>query len=153
MIELWGGLECTVNRVGDRFHDQLEGIHPCQTADIVDRLAAIGFRKLRWPAIWEKIAPHGIASADWSWCDATLPRLREIGIEPIVGLVHHGSGPRSTDLLDPGFAESLAVFAAAFAARYPWIRFYTPVNEPLTTARFSALYGHWYPHRQSDSAL
>src|SRR3954463_10289882 len=23
---------------------------------------------------------------------------------------------------------------------------YTPVNEPLTTARFSGLYGHWYPH-------
>ena len=23
---------------------------------------------------------------------------------------------------------------------------YTPVNEPLTTARFSALYGLWYPH-------
>jgi len=24
------------------------------------------------------------------------------------------------------------------------------VNEPLTTARFSALYGHWYPHRRDD---
>jgi dTDP-4-dehydrorhamnose reductase len=23
---------------------------------------------------------------------------------------------------------------------------WTPVNEPLTTARFSGLYGHWYPH-------
>ena len=32
------------------------------------------------------------------------------------------------------------------AARYPWIEAYTPVNEPLTTARFSGLYGHWYPH-------
>jgi dTDP-4-dehydrorhamnose reductase len=25
---------------------------------------------------------------------------------------------------------------------------YTPVNEPLTTARFAALYGHWYPHHR-----
>ena len=25
-------------------------------------------------------------------------------------------------------------------------RGWTPINEPLTTARFSALYGHWYPH-------
>lgn len=32
------------------------------------------------------------------------------------------------------------------AARYPWVEDYTPVNEPLTTARFSGLYGHWYPH-------
>ena len=26
------------------------------------------------------------------------------------------------------------------------MRRYTPVNEPLSTARFSGLYGHWYPH-------
>ncbi|MDX6404155.1 MAG: dTDP-4-dehydrorhamnose reductase [Blastocatellia bacterium] len=36
------------------------------------------------------------------------------------------------------------------AQRYPWITDYTPVNEPLTTARSSCLYGHWYPH-QRDS--
>ena len=28
----------------------------------------------------------------------------------------------------------------------PHITNYTPVNEPLTTARFSGLYGAWYPH-------
>ena len=32
------------------------------------------------------------------------------------------------------------------ARRYPWIDAYTPINEPLTTARFSGLYGLWYPH-------
>ena len=35
----------------------------------------------------------------------------------------------------------------AVAERYPWVEDYTPVNEPLTTARFSGLYGHWYPAR------
>ena len=30
---------------------------------------------------------------------------------------------------------------AASRGRYPWIDAYTPVNEPLTTARFSGLYG------------
>ena len=34
-------------------------------------------------------------------------------------------------------------------AAIPWIDRYTPVNEPLTTARFSGLYGHWHPHRRS----
>ena len=38
----------------------------------------------------------------------------------------------------------------AVAARYPWVEDYTPVNEPLTTARFSGLYGHWYPHGKDD---
>ncbi|HJT52022.1 MAG TPA: sugar nucleotide-binding protein, partial [Nitrosospira sp.] len=36
------------------------------------------------------------------------------------------------------------------AQRYPWIEYYTPINEPLTTARFSGLYGLWYPHGRDD---
>jgi dTDP-4-dehydrorhamnose reductase len=36
------------------------------------------------------------------------------------------------------------------AARYPWIEYYTPVNEPCTTARFAGLYGVWYPHGRDD---
>ena len=46
------------------------------------------------------------------------------------------------------FPEKLAQYAAAVARRYPWVTDYTPVNEPLTTARFSCLYGHWYPHER-----
>ena len=30
---------------------------------------------------------------------------------------------------------------------------WTTINEPLTAARFSALYGLWYPHRRSDAAF
>ena len=30
---------------------------------------------------------------------------------------------------------------------------WTPVNEPLTTARFSALYGHWYPHLRDERSF
>jgi dTDP-4-dehydrorhamnose reductase len=65
-------------------------------------------------------------------------------------LLHHGSGPRYTNLLDPAFPEKFARYARQVAERYPWIDAYTPVNEPLTTARFSALYGHWYPHKRDD---
>ena len=39
------------------------------------------------------------------------------------------------------------------AERYPWLDDWTPVNEPLTTARFSALYGHWYPHARDEGAF
>jgi dTDP-4-dehydrorhamnose reductase len=100
--------------------------------------------------LWERIAPDGLAHADWTWTDQQLPALRQHGVTVIAGLVHHGSGPRGTSLLDPGFASQLAGYAGAVAARYPWIEFYTPVNEPLTTARFSGLYGLWYPHEQGD---
>ncbi|ARK12378.2 hypothetical protein A6C57_19690 [Fibrella sp. ES10-3-2-2] len=35
------------------------------------------------------------------------------------------------------------------AQRYQWVRAYTPVNEPLTTAWFAGLNGILYPHSQS----
>ena len=79
--------------------------------------------------------------------------MRDLGITPIAGLVHHGSGPRHTSLLDPKFPYELSRYAALVAWRYPWIDHYTPVNEPLTTALFSALYGVWYPHARSNRAF
>jgi dTDP-4-dehydrorhamnose reductase len=156
-LELWGGLECTLNRVGERFIDQLArcGHYGRVEADL-DRIAALGIRTLRYPALWEHLAledPGGVADTDWRACDAALSGMRDRQIEPIVGLLHHGSGPRWTNLLAPAFAAGVAAYAAAFARRYPWIRLYTPINEPLTTARFSALYGHWYPHRRDDRSF
>jgi dTDP-4-dehydrorhamnose reductase len=71
-------------------------------------------------------------------------------MQPIVGLVHHGSGPSFTSLLDPEFPYFLSAYSYEVANRYPWIEEYTPVNEPLTTARFSGLYGLWYPHYKND---
>lgn len=145
-VELWGGVECTVNRVGDGYFDQLERNGHARRIEDLDLFAALGVRALRYPLLWERIAPDGLENVDWSWADARLARLRELDIRPIVGLVHHGSGPRATSLLDPRFPEKLAAYARAVATRYPDIDAYTPVNEPLTTARFSALYGFWYPH-------
>ena len=60
---------------------------------------------------------------------------------------------RGSHPLDPQFPERLADYAARLANRYPWVERYTPVNEPLTTARFSCLYGHWYPHLRNDFAF
>ena len=152
-IALWGGVECTINRVGDQFFDQLARCGHYSRSGDLDAIAALGITTLRYPALWERIAPHGVARIDWSECDRALQRLRELGVEPIIGLVHHGSGPAGTHLLDPGFIDGFAAYAAAFAERYPWIRQYTPINEPLTTARFAGLYGHWYPHRRDDRAF
>jgi dTDP-4-dehydrorhamnose reductase len=152
-LALWGGVECTVNRVGDTFRDQLVLSGHDGREDDLDRFAALGLRTLRFPVLWERTAPDGVARADWHWPDAKLARARELGIEPIVGLVHHGSGPRGTHLLDPSFPERLAEYARAVAERYPWVTAYTPVNEPLTTGRFSALYGLWYPHARDDHAF
>ena len=149
-IDLWGGVECTCRRVGTGYSDQLtRSGHRHRLTDL-DRFAELGLRTLRYPVLWEHVAPESLARPDWRWPDERLPRLQALSIEPIVGLVHHGSGPRYTSLADPGFAEGLARYAGLVAARYPWVRYYTPVNEPLTTARFSGLYGLWYPHGTED---
>jgi dTDP-4-dehydrorhamnose reductase len=149
-LEMWGGVECTVNRVGDRWFDQLSWSGHDARLDDLDRFAALGIRTLRYPVLWERLAPHSVDAIDWSWSDERLHRLRDLGVRTIAGLVHHGSGPAYTSLVDPQFPEQLARFASAVARRYPWIEDFTPVNEPLTTARFSGLYGHWYPHERRD---
>ena len=146
-------MECTINRVGDRYFNQLvRSGHWDRTGDL-HRFAELGIAALRFPLLWEALAPESPNEIDWSWGDARLECLRSLGIRPIVGLLHHGSGPRYTDLLDPQFPEKFAHFARSVAERYPWIDAYIPINEPLTTARFSGLYGHWYPHRRDDSAF
>ena len=153
-LELWGGVECTVNRVGDQFFDQiaLAGHHAAHRR-------SGSLRALRLPraalsgAVGARCARCSVATCDWRWADAALGRTRELGMRPIVGLLHHGSGPAYTSLLDDDFPEKLARYARAVAERYPWITEYTPVNEPLTTARFSGLYGHWYPHASDHDAF
>jgi dTDP-4-dehydrorhamnose reductase len=145
-LELWGGVECTVNRVGNRFFNQLVRSGHWRRESDLDRFAELGLRTLRFPILWEALAPAVDGEIDWRWSDRRLARMRELGIRPIAGLLHHGSGPLGTSLLDPEFPKKFARYAGAVARRYPFLDAYTPINEPLTTARFSALYGHWYPH-------
>lgn len=150
-MELWGGVECTVNRVGSRYFDQLELSGHGRRASDIERIASLGIRTVRYPVLWERTAPSNPTEASWRWADERLERLAAQNIDPIIGLVHHGSGPRHTSLLDDRFAAKLTDYADAVAERYPHIRAVTPINEPLTTARFATLYGHWYPHRKSWS--
>jgi beta-glucosidase/6-phospho-beta-glucosidase/beta-galactosidase len=149
--ELWGGLECSVVRVGPDLRDQFRetGHHDRGLADL-EAVAGLGLRVLRYPVSWERVAPDDPETCDWAWHDKRLSEIRCMGMSPVVGLVHHGSGPAYTGLLDPRFPDLLAEYAGRVARRYPWIENWTPVNEPLTTARFSGLYGHWFPHRRSE---
>ena len=151
-MEVWGGIECTVNRVGDRYFDQIVRTGHDARLDDLARFAELGITAIRYPLLWERMAAESPDRA-FAWADERLGRLRELGIRPIAGLVHHGSGPRETDLRDPEFPRRLAEYARMVATRYPWIREWTPINEPVTTARFSGLYGHWYPHERSDASF
>jgi beta-glucosidase/6-phospho-beta-glucosidase/beta-galactosidase len=147
-VEVWGGAEYTCNRVGDRYFDQMELSGHAQRLSDYEEFAALGIRTLRFGLLWER---HEL-DPSWQWSDERLQWMRNAGIRPIASLVHHGSGPRHTSLLDPQFPQKLAAYAASVAERYRWIDAYTPVNEPNTTARFSCMYGIWYPHHRSRAS-
>ncbi|MCJ8211638.1 sugar nucleotide-binding protein [Mucilaginibacter sp. RS28] len=147
-VEIWGGLECTCNRVNDDYFDQLEYNGHYEREDDLKLISELGIKKLRYPILWEKHMPEPGRLIDWSATAKRLDKLRETGVEPIAGLVHHGSGPAWVHMAEESFATGLAAYAREVAERFPWIEYYTPVNEPLTTARFCGLYGIWHPHHK-----
>ena len=110
-LELWAGFECTLNRVGSAQHDQLALLRHYVRRDDIDRLAALGVRTVRYPMLWERIERGEPDGRPWEWTDQRWPRCAPSGSTPIVGLVHHGSGPIGTSLLDDEFPERFAAFA------------------------------------------
>lgn len=90
---------------------------------------------------------------DWSFTDETFHELKQLGITPVADLCHFGVPDWAGDFQNPDWAELFAAYAGAFAARYPWVRFYTPVNEIFVAATFSAQFGWWNERLASDRAF
>ena len=129
-MKLWGGIECTINRVGTKTFDQLaRSGHYARTGDLA-HIASLGISTLRYPLLWERAATAVPGEYDWSFADERLPMLRELGITPIAGLVHHGCGPEYTHLLDPAFATGLADHAGQLHG--------SPTSAPSTRPRMAA---------------
>lgn len=152
-LQLWGGLECSVVRIGDTWRDQIRETGHHERPGDLDRIAALGIRTLRYPILWERCTETNAAFCGWEWHATRLRALERLGVEPIAGLLHHGAGPLAGGVLDPRFADGLARHAAEAARRFPAIEWWSPINEPLTTARFSCLYGHWHPHLHDEAAF
>jgi dTDP-4-dehydrorhamnose reductase len=151
--ELWGGIECTINRVRDLFLDQLDCSGHYNRSGDLELLAETGIKKIRYPVLWEKHQPQKDSTIDWRWISGQLEEFQRRKIDVIAGLVHHGSGPAFTHMLDEAFPELLASYADKVIRQFPHLTYFTPVNEPLTTARFSGLYGFWYPHMADDTSF
>ncbi|MCC6328880.1 MAG: family 1 glycosylhydrolase [Acidobacteria bacterium] len=89
---------------------------------------------------------------DWTFPDLVMPKMRELGIEPIIDLCHFGVPDWLENFQNTAIPEQFARYAAAFAKRYEWVKFFTPVNEMYVTARMSALDGVWNEQMKSDRA-
>ncbi|NUR45881.1 MAG: family 1 glycosylhydrolase [Sphingomonas sp.] len=89
----------------------------------------------------------------WEVIDEAMSDLEVHGPEPIVDLCHFGVPHWLGNFQNPDIAIALREYAAAFARRYPWVRFYTPVNEMYVSARMSALDGLWNEELQDSAAF
>lgn len=112
-------------------------------------MAELGVRTVRYGLPWHLINPAP-GQWDWGFADRTLERLLELGIDPIVDLVHYGLPPWIADaFLNPDFPERMAEYAARVAERFrDRIHSYTPLNEPRVTAWYCGKLGWWPPRRK-----
>lgn len=114
-----------------------------------DLVEEIGIRFLRFgPSILHTWL--GPDRYDWEMSDMQFNELRKRDILPIVDLCHFGVPDWLGNFQNPDFPEVFERYARAFAARYPWIQLYTPINEMYICATFSARYGWWNEQMTTD---
>ena len=109
----------------------------------------MGIRHLRYgPPIHKTWLGEG--KYDWSFADLTYADLMARNIAPITDLCHFGVPDWIGNFQNPDFPALFAVYARAFAERFPWVQLYTPVNEMYICAMFSAKYGWWNEQLSGD---
>jgi len=142
-------------RDGERPIDEYELTEHYQQFDTDLQLVVdVGARMLRWGIPWYRVAPApGVW--DWSWVDRVMDRFGELGIRPIVDLLHYGT-PLWLDeqFAHPDYPKHIANFAHRVAVRYGAVATdYTPVNEPMIHALFSGEYAYWPPYLSGANGL
>ena len=149
------GIECSNPTIeGGRVRrDQLEECrhYACWREDF-GLVRELGLRVLRYGLPYHRVhrAP---GEFDWEFADQAMGELRRLGITPILDLLHFGVPDWIGDFQNPELPVHFADYAEAVAARYPWVRYYTPVNEIYVTARMSAKDGAWNEQLRSDRAF
>jgi len=148
------GIECSCPLIdGNRRVDQLRDTgHYEQWATDLKLVRELGLRYLRYgPPIYRIWLGQG--KYDWSFLDPVMNEMRRLGIVPIIDLCHFGLPDWLTDFQNPLWPDHFGDYAHAFAERYPWVRYYTPVNEIYVTAQFSAAFGWWNERLMSPTAF
>jgi beta-glucosidase len=148
------GIECSapVIRGGSR-RDQLRLTgHWERVEEDLDLVVEMGITHLRYGIPFHVVAADA-GALDWTWTDRAMQALRDRPIEPIVDLLHFAVPDDLTGFGDPQLLPRYLAYVRAFVARYPWVRWYTPVNEPLITALFSAKHGWWNEQARTNRAF
>lgn len=149
------GIECsypTINH-GKTRRDQLEecGHYKYWKKDL-ELVTELGLKVLRYGLPYHTI--HlGPGKYDWTFADEVMREIKRLKITPILDLLHFGLPDWLGNFQNPELPVHFADYAKAVAERYPWVRYYTPVNEIYVTARMSAKEGAWNEQLKSDKAF
>lgn len=95
----------------------------------------------------------GPGKYDWSFLDVVMPEFQRLNLTPIIDLCHFGVPDWLQDFQNPEFPNAMREYARAFAQRYPWVRYYTPVNEMYVCAKLSALEGLWNEQKRDERSF
>ena len=149
------GIECSTPTIdhGRWRLDELEAIgHYKRWKEDLHLVRQMGIRYLRYgfPIYRTFIGP---GTYDWEFPDLVMNEIQRLGIIPIIDFCHFGLPSWLGNFQNPEIVNALPEYAEAFAKRYPWVKFYTPINEMYVTCRKSALEGAWNEQLQSERAF
>jgi beta-glucosidase len=147
------GIECSAPLVnGQRVDELVKTGHVERFREDFELAAGLGVRYLRYGIPFHRVNP-GPGRFDWAWVDDALAACREAGLIPIVDLMHFGVPDDVRDYQNRDLVERFATYVRGFVERYPWARYFTPVNEPFITAAFSARDGLWNEQLRDEQAF
>ena len=112
----------------------------------------LGLRVLRYGLPIHRVF-LGPGKYDWDFADLVMNEMRRLDIVPILDLLHFGLPDWIGDFQNPDLPLLFAGYCGAVAQRYPWVRYYTPVNEIFVTAKMSAKEGAWNEQLKSDAGF
>ena len=149
------GVECSNPTIdhGRTRRDQLEECgHYTHWKEDLRLVRELGLRVLRYGLPYHK-THLGPGRYDWSFADEVMREMQRLEIIPILDLLHFGLPDWLGNFQNPELPIHFADYAEAVAQRYPWVRYYTPVNEIYVTARCSGRDGIWNEQLKSDHAF
>lgn len=149
------GIECSYPTIenGKLRRDLLEECgHYERFEEDLNLIKELGLQVVRYGLPYYKInfAP---GKYDWEFADLAMQKIQELELTPVLDLMHFGVPDWIGNYQNPELPVRFADYAAQVAERYPWVRFYTPVNEIYVTARISAKEGVWNEQLKSDRAF
>ncbi len=149
------GIECSYPTIdhGRLRRDQIKECgHYERWREDLALVRELGLKVLRYGLPYYRIH-RGPGKYDWAFADEVMNEMKRLEITPILDLLHFGLPDWLSSFQNPELPIYFAEYAGAVAERYPWVRYYTPVNEIYITAKMSALDGAWNEQLKSDRAF